>query len=550
MFLKKTEKHQQRLFKRRSRQWDAARGRGKGRGYRWRRAGPWAAPLSEPSTPSVPSHRGRQTVDCIPGQQIMVLISFLRVLVFLMLMSVACFVYILFAVARPPSSFRLLPLPEEDGGRAVPVLPALPPARDPRRQQFRASSLSDVLEITEPYREPDRRTHSSPQPRPAEPQPDTQTHSQPASQPIAQSASKPAVQTPAQATAPEQPTQHPSVQPSHPLPTALIQKIHQEVSEPAVTRKTRGSSGELRKGVSLDSGAGERAAPPQETAYQDILMDLRNTSLPDVQTKLEKLYKFIVESNNPKLFQKKKSELIKILCGFVDTESPQVLILLVQILLSVQVRKQNLATAYKLVFKVARQDENDDCFMEGDALDLLINSIGCACPVSDSEALVYGYGALKFLTMNSKTREKLRRMGILDLVLLHLKLICEAKAERKIAEETSHVLFQLTGVLRNLVNDTSSQRLLVSMSGIAQVSRCLRLFITDLDVVCNLARTLSVLSSDEAACTALTEDEDFAGTAVRVLEKYPGRRDIVVRLTYTLGNLMAKCDQVRPTTLA
>ena len=46
--------------------------------------------------------------------------------------------------------------------------------------------------------------------------------------------------------------------------------------------------------------------------------------------------------------------------------------------------------------------------------------------------IVYGYGALKFLTMNVETREKLKRMGILDLVLIHLKLIAEAKAERKI----------------------------------------------------------------------------------------------------------------------
>ena len=59
----------------------------------------------------------------------------------------------------------------------------------------------------------------------------------------------------------------------------------------------------------------------------------------------------------------------------------------VQILLSINVRKQNLATAYKLVYKVAREAENDKCFLNSDTLELIINSIGGACPVNDSEAL-------------------------------------------------------------------------------------------------------------------------------------------------------------------
>ena len=43
---------------------------------------------------------------------------------------------------------------------------------------------------------------------------------------------------------------------------------------------------------------------------------------------------------------------------------------------------------------------------------------------------------------------------------------------------------------------------------------------------------------------ALTDNPQFSVTAMHVLNKYPGRQDIVVRLTYCLGNLMAKCDQV------
>ena len=440
-------------------------------------------------------------------------------------------------VARPPSSFRLLPLPEEEasrpttglrgspcspsspGDRLPKLLPQLPEtrrsARDARRQQFRASSLSDVLEVVEQERSESRQVRSSPTQR--------------------------------QASA--------EVTDLEITPVPLIQKIHSEVSQKAKPKK---KEERIRKSVSIDvsddRGADrevEKKEPPksaEELILPSLLSELRDPHLDKavVKLKLVNLYKFIVDCDNPKFFSKKKSDLIKILCQFVDTDDPEILILLVQILLSINVKKQNLATAYKLIFKVAREDENDSCFLTGDTLELLINSIGRADPVADSEALVYGYGALKFLTMNGPTREQLRKMGILDLVMLHLKLICEAKSERRISDETSHVLFQLTGVVRNLVNDLPCQQQLVAMGGITQICRCLSLFITDLDVVCNIARTLSVMSSDEAACAALTDSPTFADTAVKVLQKYPGRQDIVVRLTYCLGNLMAKCDEARP----
>ena len=148
--------------------------------------------------------------------------------------------------------------------------------------------------------------------------------------------------------------------------------------------------------------------------------------------------------------------------------------------------------------------------------------------------------------MNPATRVRLQKMGVLDLVLLHLKLINEAKLEKKIPDETSHVLFQLTGVLRNLVNDVNSQRKLVVLKGIPFICKCLELFLTDLDIVCNIARTLSILSSNEQACSVLADSPGFDTTCVSVLRKYPGRQDIVVRLTYCLGNLMAKCDEARP----
>ena len=292
----------------------------------------------------------------------------------------------------------------------------------------------------------------------------------------------------------------------------------------------------------------EPAKSAEELILSSLLESLRNLTNDKntIISKLQSLYSFILDSNNPKFFSKKRGEIIKVLSNYIETENAEILIHLVQILLSINVRKQNLSTAYKLVYKVAKEAENDQCFLNSDTLELIINSIGGACPILDAEALVYGYGALKFLTMNPATRVRLQKMGVLDLVLLHLKLINEAKSEKKIPDETSHVLFQLTGVLRNLVNDSNSQRKLVVLKGIPFICKCLELFLTDLDIVCNIARTLSILSSNDQACNVLAECTGFDNTCVNVLRKYPGRQDIVVRLTYCLGNLMAKCDEARP----
>jgi hypothetical protein len=47
----------------------------------------------------------------------------------------------------------------------------------------------------------------------------------------------------------------------------------------------------------------------------------------------------------------------------------------------------------------------------------------------------------------------------------------------------------------------------------------------------------SVLSSDEDACCLLAGCPAFPRAALNILRKYPGRQDIVVRITYCLGGI-------------
>jgi hypothetical protein len=421
-------------------------------------------------------------------------------------------------VARPPSSFRLLPLPEEELCRPVTAprltggsrrgssgnggdcynyygeggenrLPVILPhinltfptkqqqqrksPKENRRSQFRASSLCDVLEVseqTEPILE-DKRLVAEQRKVKA----------------VAGSAIAGGHKAMGKATANQDVTSN-FLQETSQEPEASWSKIVEKTSP--VRSKSMVDDKEPQRPYSSGGSLCEG-----ENTVTELLAGLKEPKRLDRDATLAglaALYRCVAANNKSGAAARHKSDIIRTLCLYVDTESPRILILVVQILLALGVRKQNLSTAYKLTYKVARDADNDTHFLASQVvLELLVDSIGGACPTLDAEALVYGYGGLKFLTMNVKTRERLKRLGVLDLVLLHLKLICEAKAERRrIPEETSHVLFQLTGVVRNLVNDVGTQRELAALGGIAQICRCLELFMADLDVVSNISRTL------------------------------------------------------------
>jgi hypothetical protein len=62
-------------------------------------------------------------------------------------------------------------------------------------------------------------------------------------------------------------------------------------------------------------------------------------------------------------------------------------------------------------------------------------------------------------------------------------------------------------------------------------------------VPCNFC--CSIISTHNGCCTSIVDYENSFKIFVRLFQKYPGRQDIVVRLGYALGNLMANSDTAR-----
>ncbi|CAG0891538.1 unnamed protein product [Cyprideis torosa] len=226
-----------------------------------------------------------------------------------------------------------------------------------------------------------------------------------------------------------------------------------------------------------------------------------------------------------------RPHILKILFPLVEKRHPKVLLQLARILLA-----------------ISREPSNDTLFLEGNILDLFLTTIGSCSPTEESEACLFGYGALKFLTLNAHVRRRLHHLGAVELMVLHLKMISALREESpssKVSEQTTSVMFQLTNCLRHLAKDEATYPNFISSGAIKECCRLCDLFSTDLDIVSHASRILSVLATDEKCCDVMIADESSMPIMASILRRYPSRQDIVVRLGYVLGNMVARSAQCR-----
>ncbi|XP_030572910.1 armadillo repeat-containing protein 2 [Drosophila novamexicana] len=289
------------------------------------------------------------------------------------------------------------------------------------------------------------------------------------------------------------------------------------------------------------------------------------------------------------------------LYGLVECTAPRILLAVARVVLALRVTGSNLTGACKLIFKVARHEQHDGLFHENDVLELLIDGLGHASPLDDPEACIYAYGCIRFLTASSaqerddalnrnwaagfeellpptiaaatvltttETRtttlqdsrklngqqtlvSRLARHGAVELMILHLQMLNEAGATRRLSGPPLHTLYQLSAALRALADVAQQQQRLQLQLQLAcpHLIRAAEVSMGELEVQANVVRTLSVLSEDLECCETL---HNYAARIGLLLGPYSkggqcSERLLAVlsRLGYMLGNILAKHESAR-----
>ena len=107
--------------------------------------------------------------------------------------------------------------------------------------------------------------------------------------------------------------------------------------------------------------------------------------------------------------------------------------------------------------------------------------------------------------------------------------------------------FQVTSCIRNLCNlDENCQKFVSHLDGPKILLNVIKQFKTDVDVSCNVSRLLSVLTASfEDLFIVHCNHSELISALFSILSRHHRRRDIVVRVTFVLGNLAARSPEAR-----
>ncbi|XP_064628515.1 armadillo repeat-containing protein 2-like isoform X2 [Lineus longissimus] len=259
------------------------------------------------------------------------------------------------------------------------------------------------------------------------------------------------------------------------------------------------------------------------------------------------LYKALSEGNLLGRNCKRRSAILKSIFKLLDMEEPRLLLVLARNILALKVSGNNLMNVCKLVFKVSKDEKNDTLFVEdGVVLGLLVQTLKGMDIVASTDALVYLIGAIKLISGSNVTLKPIAKEGCIGALAKMLTQINQLISEAgKPMEQLGHILVQLTAALRNLADTSSSREKFIHYKVVDEVCRVLELCPGDHDSVLNVSRILSKLTLHMDCCNIVSQKTSSFKSFLNILTKYQKKEDVVVRISFILGNLTAKSDDSR-----
>ena len=161
---------------------------------------------------------------------------------------------------------------------------------------------------------------------------------------------------------------------------------------------------------------------------------------------------------------------------------------------------------------------------------------GKTVEVHNQEALasffLFTTGTIKNISEDKKVVNSLYENNALYIFVDLCRVILDRKDQK-----AAQLLVQVTGVLRNLVNDTQNIFDFIEYGSLELLDRIL-IFINHKELMLNLTRILSKVSNNKDALVIMSGfGENFIYQLAQVLIKYRDNLTILVRAAYVLGNL-------------
>ncbi|CAH1229269.1 ARMC2 [Branchiostoma lanceolatum] len=243
---------------------------------------------------------------------------------------------------------------------------------------------------------------------------------------------------------------------------------------------------------------------------------------------------------------KRRSALLKTLYKLIDIDDPRVMLKLARLILALKVSGKNLTNVCKLVFKISKEEKNDNLFLEANILGLLVSVVQTADPNQSCEALVYCCGALKFLSGNSAMMKELSAMNCTEALAKLLSSINSTNADSsRPNDQAGHLLVQVTAVLRNMADSSGNRDKFLTQGVVRELISVIGSYYGDSDLMLNCSRIHSKLTLSSDCCVVMSQDKACFKNYLRLLQKYQKKEDLVVRVLFILGNLSAKSEDAR-----
>lgn len=320
-------------------------------------------------------------------------------------------------------------------------------------------------------------------------------------------------------------------------------------SEPSQIRsrdKSSGSSGGSKEETADQAKYWNQNILPLMEALEDVTQ-----SQEDVCRICKKLHHMLKEGgclNN--LLGRRRTSLLSILFKQLNSFSSSSHLICAKIILDLGVRRQNLNSLCKMLYKISREKKFDEEYVENELIESMIAVISnFSDPLENYETLVYLTGTIKFLSDNKIVAKDLIAKECPQCFIILLADVMASLKERKyLKKEKLHatdILIQITAVVRS-ISDVD-RKSFIDVNLFCLLIEALDVLAKDESLTLNISRIISKFTMYDEIFPELLSHPSWASAILNAVVIHKKCLNIVIRLYFALGNLTAKEEEARLT---